>query len=73
MAVENAELMHEFFLKHLRMGTARMKEDKETEEGKQKRVIMERSSYSKNELILPQQWSTVTTRIGFDKAIAGVG
>ena len=44
MAVENGELMQECFHKHLRMGTARMKEDKETEEeDKEKRRKMERS------------------------------
>ena len=31
MAIGNAELMHQCFLKHLPMLTARMKEDKETE------------------------------------------
>ena len=36
------KLMHECFLKHLRMGTARMKEDKDTEEdGKKRRENME--------------------------------
>ena len=43
MAIEKVELTHECFPKHLRMGTARMKESKETEEGKQKRVKMERN------------------------------
>ena len=33
-AIGNVELMHECFLKHLRMGTARMKQDKKLEEGK---------------------------------------
>ena len=32
MAIGNVELMHECFPKHLRMGTVRMKYDKETEE-----------------------------------------
>ena len=42
MAIENGKLMHESFPKHLRMGTARMKEHKETEqENKQKGVKME--------------------------------
>ena len=36
----NVELMHEYFLQHLGMGTARMKECKETKEGKQKLVKM---------------------------------
>ena len=35
--------MHEWFPKHLCMGTSRMKEDIETEKGKQKRVKVERS------------------------------
>ena len=44
MAIENEELVHECFPKHLRTGTARMKGDNDTEEeGKQKRVNMERS------------------------------
>ena len=37
MGIRNREVMHECFPKHLRMGTARMKRDKETkEEGKKK-------------------------------------
>ena len=37
MTIGNVELMHEYFPKHSRIETARMKEDKETEEeGKQK-------------------------------------
>ena len=32
MAIEKVELIHEYFPKHLRMGTSIMKEDKETEE-----------------------------------------
>ena len=44
MAIGNGELMHECFPKHLRMGTARMKQDKETDEGGKKRgVSMEKS------------------------------
>ena len=39
MTVENVELMHECFPKHLRMGTARMKEDKDTEEEGHKRTV----------------------------------
>ena len=39
MVIENVELKQECFPKHLRMGTARVKEGKETEEeGKQERV-----------------------------------
>ena len=44
MAIRNGELMHECFPKHARMGTARMKSDKETrEEGNKKGVSMEGS------------------------------
>ena len=44
MAIGNGELMHECFPKHLRMGTARTKQDKETDEGGKKRgVSMEKS------------------------------
>ena len=44
MAIENEELVHEYFPKHLRMGTARTKDDNDTEdECKQKRVNMKRS------------------------------
>ena len=44
MAIGNWELMHECFLKHSRMGTARMELDKEAkEEGKKRAVSMERS------------------------------
>ena len=41
MAIEKVELMNECIPKQLRMVTARMEEDKETEEGKQKRMKME--------------------------------
>ena len=41
MAIGKLELMHVCFPKHMRMGTAGMTEDKETKEGKQKRVKME--------------------------------
>ena len=34
MAIGNRELIHECFPKHSRMGTARMKQEKETDEGK---------------------------------------
>ena len=37
MAVGNGEFIYECFTKHSRMGTARMKKDKETEEGKKVR------------------------------------
>ena len=47
MVIGNVELMHECFLKHSRMGTARMKEDEETdEEGEKRGLSMERSSDS---------------------------
>ena len=44
MAIGNGELMHECFPEHSRMGTARMKYDKETnEEIKKTGVSMESS------------------------------
>ena len=44
MAIGNGELMHECFPKHSRMGTVRMKQDKEADEkGKRWGVSMERS------------------------------
>ena len=36
MTIGNEELMHECFPKHLRMETARMKQDRENEEDKKK-------------------------------------
>ena len=43
MAIGNVELIHECFPKHTRMGTAIMRQDRETdEEGKKRGVIMER-------------------------------
>ena len=49
MAIGNGELMHECFPKHLRMGTAKTKEDNETDEDTQKRdVSMEKSTASTN-------------------------
>ena len=45
MATENEELMNQCFPKHLRMGTARLKYDNETEEeNKKRRMIVERST-----------------------------
>ena len=41
MGVENGELMHECFPKHSRMGTARMKQDKETDNEGKKRDMRE--------------------------------
>ena len=44
MAIGHGKLMHECSPKHSRMGTARTKEDKETDEnGKKRAVSMERS------------------------------
>ena len=43
MAIGHGELMHECFQKHSSMGTARTKQDKETDEdGKKRGVSMER-------------------------------
>ena len=39
MAIGNWERMHEYFPKHSRMGTARMNQDKETDEDCQKRGV----------------------------------
>ena len=45
MAIGNGKLMHECFPKHPRMGTARWKLDNETEEeGKKRRINVERST-----------------------------
>ena len=43
MTIGNEELMHECFPKHLRMGTARLKYDREREDDKKRCVSMERS------------------------------
>ena len=71
MAIGNGELMHECFPKHLRMGTARMKQDNETDEGGKKRgVSMEKckagtkkkesrrpiTSYNQNTIIINIIW-----------------
>ena len=37
----NKDLMHEFCPQHMRMGTERMKEDRETKKEKQQRVNIE--------------------------------
>ena len=42
MAIGNVKPKQEIFLKRLRMGTAKIKSDKDTEEGKQKRANMGR-------------------------------
>ena len=48
MTMRNGELVLECFLKHSRMGTARMKQDKEKEEeGKKRGASMKRSKASK--------------------------
>ena len=43
MTIGNGELVHEGFPKHLRMGTARIKYDREREEDNLRCVSMERS------------------------------
>ena len=49
MAIGYVELMHECFHKHSRMGTARLKQDNETDEYGQKRgVSMEKSTAGTN-------------------------
>ena len=49
MAIEKVELVQQCFSKHLRIGTARMKEYREIqEEEKQERVKMERSGHEIN-------------------------
>ena len=54
MAIGNVELTHECFPKHSRMGTARMKLDKETdEEDKKRSVSMKRSTANTKEKISP--------------------
>ena len=39
MAIGNGELLHECFLRHLRMRTARMKQGKETDEESKTRAV----------------------------------
>ena len=70
MAIGNEELMHECFPKHTRVGTARMKKDKETdEEGEKRDVSMERSKASRKEkrslvdLNYPNQNTTIRNEI----------
>ena len=61
MAIGYGELVHECFPKHSRMGTARRKYDKETDEdGKKRGLSMERSKAGKNKrspdgLLYPNQ------------------
>lgn len=50
MATENVELAHKYFPQHLNMGTARLIQDKETdEEGKKKRKYGTKQSRHKRE------------------------
>ena len=42
MAMQNVKPVHEFFLEHLRMETAQLKDKETEEEGKQKKVERER-------------------------------
>ena len=53
MAIGNVELMHKCFPKHSRMGTERMKYDKETERNNKRGVSIERSK--EEGLSLPYQ------------------
>ena len=52
MTIGNEELMHECFLKHSRMGTARMTKDKVTKEGKKRGVSMKRSKAGTKEKVV---------------------
>ena len=58
MAIGNWELIHECFPKHLHTGTARMKCDKEKEEGKTRGVSMKRSKAGMKEKEVPTDIST---------------
>ena len=63
MVIKNMELMHKCCPQHLRMGTARMKEDKETEDNyEQERVNIKskmRTKYRSEVVIVGQtSWST---------------
>ena len=70
MTIGNEELMHECSPKHLRMGTARMKQDNETDEDTQKRgVSMEKSTGGTNKrspdgLSHPNQNTIIITKHG---------
>ena len=69
MAVGNGELMHKYFRKHSRMGTARLKYDNGKDEDGQKRgVSMEKSKAGTKErshdsLSLPIQNRIITNKI----------
>ena len=56
MAIGNIELMHKCFPKHLHMGRARMKEDKETKEGKKRDVSMEISKVDTKQKEVPSAY-----------------
>ena len=52
MAIGNVQLMHECLPKHLRMGTARMKQHIKTDEkGETRRVNMERTLYREKDIL----------------------
>ena len=54
MAIGNKKLMHECFPKHSRTGTARMKQDKETDdEAKKRGVNTERSKAGRKKKEVP--------------------
>ena len=57
MAIENEELMHECSPEHLRMGTARWKEDKETEEEGKNKSGKKYSGHEKSPVTLTRQES----------------
>ena len=53
MAIRNETLVHECFPKHMRMGTARMKYDKETDkEGKREERVWEEVKRAKLKEVL---------------------
>ena len=55
MAIGHVELMHACFLKHTRMGTARMKQDIETEEESEKRAVNMESSTAASKINLSRR------------------
>ena len=67
MATGNVELMHEGFPKHLRMGTARMKYDVETEEEDKRRVNMERSTADRKKIFVRPNCSPPSPRSGYSR------
>ena len=67
MAIGNGELMHECFPKHPRMGTTREKLDNETEEeGKKRRINMERITADTKERSPVQSPRRVVTSVTHD-------